>query len=93
MTFMASLTRIELNRKVRLLRMICLLLWLFVTLAPVLMARSGLTVGVWPVDFWMAAQGCVLVYLLIVAAYAWLVNRWERQAGELSFDIPPSQDT
>lgn len=90
---MAHLNRIEVQRKERQLRLICLWLWLAATLAPVLLARSGWMLGSWPVDFWMAAQGCVLIYLLIVVVYAWLVNRWERQAGELSFEIPPSQDT
>jgi len=81
-----------LHQKVRRLTWLCLLLWLAVTLVPVVLARSGWTWGPWPVDFWMAAQGSVLAYLLIVGLYAWLVNRWERQAGELSFEIPPNQD-
>ena len=81
-----------LRQKVRRLTALCLLAWLVVTMVPILVARSGLTWGPWPVDFWMAAQGCVLVYLLIVGVYAWLVNRWERQAGELSFELPPPQE-
>jgi len=83
---------LTLQQKVRRLTWLCLLLWLAVTLVPVVLARSGWTWGPWPVDFWMAAQGSVLAYLLIVGLYAWLVNRWERQAGELSFEIPPNQD-
>jgi len=82
----------SLKRKVRYLTSTCLVVWLAVTLAPVLIARSGLTLGPWPVDFWMAAQGSVLVYLLIVVVYAGLVNRWERQANSLSFEVPPPQD-
>ena len=81
-----------LRKKVRYLTAACLLVWLAVTLVPVFAARTGLTWGPWPVDFWMAAQGCVLAYLLIVCVYAGLVNRWERQAGSLSFEIPPAQD-
>jgi len=81
-----------LRRKVRRLTFVCLALWLAVTLVPVALARSGWTWGPWPVDFWMAAQGGVLAYLLIVCVYAWLVNRWERQAGCLSFEVPPAQD-
>ena len=83
---------VPLHQKVRRLTWLCLLLWLAVTLVPVVLARSGWTWGPWPVDFWMAAQGSVLAYLLIVGLYAWLVNRWERQADELSFEIPPNQD-
>lgn len=89
---MPSTPSAPLRKKVRYLTALCLLLWLGATLVPVLTARSGLTWGPWPIDFWMAAQGCVLAYLLIVAVYAWLVNRWEREAGELLFQVPPSQD-
>lgn len=84
--------RAVLRRKSRVLTTVCLLLWLLATLVPVLSARSGWTLGPWPVDFWMAAQGCVLVYLLIVAVYAALTNRWEREAQALAFELPPSQD-
>lgn len=86
---MQALPPPSLRRKVRWLTAACLLLWFAATLVPMLVARSGLMLGPWPVDFWMAAQGCVLVYLLLVTVYAWLVNRWEREAGALSFDIPP----
>ena len=89
---MPSTASATLRRKVHTLTWVCLLLWLAATLAPVLTARAGLTWGPWPVDFWMAAQGSVLAYLWIVGIYAWLVNRWEREAGELSFEVPPSQD-
>lgn len=33
----------------------------------------------WPFSFWMAAQGAPLVYLLLVVAYAAVVNRLDRQ--------------
>ena len=88
---MQAPTPATLRKKVRRLTLICLALWLAVTMVPMGLARSGLSWGPWPVDFWMAAQGCVLVYLLIVAVYAWLVNRWEAQAGQLSFEVPPAQ--
>ena len=81
-----------LRRKVQRLTRLCLALWLGITLAPVMLARATWTWGPWPVDFWMAAQGCVLAYLLIVGFYAWQVNRWEREAESLSFDIPGDQD-
>jgi putative solute:sodium symporter small subunit len=32
-------------------------------------------VGPWPFDFWMAAQGSVLVFLVIVVFYAALMKR------------------
>jgi putative solute:sodium symporter small subunit len=32
-------------------------------------------VGPWPFDFWMAAQGSVLVFIAIVVAYATLMRK------------------
>lgn len=40
----------------------------------------------------MAAQGSVLVYLLIVCLYTYWVNRWEREADALSFEVSTDQD-
>lgn len=34
----------------------------------------------WPLAYWFAAQGSVLIFILIVALYAWLANRKERAA-------------
>lgn len=34
--------------------------------------------GVWPLTFWLAAQGVVLVFVMIVFVYAMLANRGER---------------
>jgi putative solute:sodium symporter small subunit len=82
----------ELRRKVRHLNMACLACWFAITLAPVLTARSDLHLGPWPLNFWVAAQGAVLGYLAIVVVFAWLVNRWERAAGSLSFDVPAAQE-
>lgn len=76
------------RRKVRRLTWLCLLAWLGVTLAPVLLVwMPGLKLGPWPLDFWMAAQGSVLAYLVIVGVYAWQVNRREREA-----DATPQQE-
>ncbi|MGI9215698.1 MAG: DUF4212 domain-containing protein [Hydrogenophaga sp.] len=35
----------------------------------------------WPFSFWMAAQGSLLVYGLIIAYYAWAMNRLDREHG------------
>jgi putative solute:sodium symporter small subunit len=36
----------------------------------------------WPLSFWIASQGALLVYLLIVGGYAWYMNRLdERESG------------
>lgn len=35
----------------------------------------------WPFSFWMAAQGALLVYGLIIAGYAWAMDRLDRAHG------------
>lgn len=82
-----------LQARVRKLTWLCLLLWLLVTMVPLWAARHPhWQLWGWPLDFWMAAQGCVLVYLMIVASFALVVNRWEREAGTSSFSLPPGQE-
>lgn len=39
--------------------------------------------GVWPLTFWLAAQGVVLIFVMIVFAYAVLANRGERVQAAL----------
>ena len=34
--------------------------------------------GLWPLGYWLAAQGVIMLYVLIAAGYAWLANRHER---------------
>ena len=34
-------------------------------------------VGPWPFFYWMAAQGALLVFIAIVAVYAWAMDRLE----------------
>lgn len=82
-----------LQRKVRRLTIGCFAAWLLTTLMPVALSfLPPLQLGPWPLDFWLAAQGCVLIYLALTVFYAWQVNRWERQAGALSFELPQRQD-
>ena len=79
----SSLTHEAFQRKVRYLTAACLLIWVGVTLVPVYGARRlNFEVWGWPFNFWMAAQGCVLVYLAVVIGFAWQVNRWEAQLPE-----------
>ncbi len=35
----------------------------------------------WPFSYWMAAQGGVVIYGLLIAVYAWYLNRLDRQYG------------
>lgn len=57
-----------------------LLAWFFVTFAVIFFARelSGFTLFGWPFSFYMAAQGTTLIYVGIVACYAWRMQRFDR---------------
>jgi putative solute:sodium symporter small subunit len=35
----------------------------------------------WPFSFWMGAQGSLVVYCLIIAGYAWYMNRLDVEYG------------
>ncbi|PJI96965.1 putative solute:sodium symporter small subunit [Acidovorax sp. 69] len=58
-----------------------LLLWALVSFVATYFARDlqVLVFGGWPLGYWIAAQGAVLVFIGIVVAYGWAMNRFERQ--------------
>lgn len=45
-------------------------------------------VGGWPAHYWMAAQGAMLVFIAIVAVYAWQMNRLDDAAEAARADAP-----
>lgn len=58
------------------LRAVLLLVWAGLSFGVMFFARDlEQTVGDWPLIYWLAAQGGVLVFMAIVAAYAWFMNR------------------
>lgn len=61
-----------------------LLLWALVSFVATYFARDlqVLVFGGWPLGYWIAAQGAVLVFIGIVVAYGWAMNRFERQDAE-----------
>ena len=61
-----------------------LLLWVAVTFVATYFARDlqQRVFGTWPLGYWIAAQGAVLVFIGIVVAYGWAMNRFERQDAE-----------
>lgn len=71
------------TRKSR-LRWTLLLVWLCTSLGPGFFARD-LTMEIqgWPLYFWMAAQGSLLIFVGIVVLYAWLMNRWEAEEAAI----------
>ncbi|RZI63328.1 MAG: DUF4212 domain-containing protein [Variovorax sp.] len=62
-----------------------LLLWALVSFVATYFARDlqALVVGGWPLGYWIAAQGAVVVFIGIVVAYCWAMNRFERQDADL----------
>ena len=55
-----------------------LFVWVLASVGIAFFARDlGQTVAGWPLNFWLAAQGSVLVFIGIVVVYAWWMNRHE----------------
>jgi putative solute:sodium symporter small subunit len=76
-------------QKKRILTTVLLLVWLMASFGPGFFARDlSVTIGGWPLYFWMAAQGSILLFICIVVIYAWLVNRWEAQEAAAGIPIP-----
>jgi len=61
-----------------------LAIWLLSTFCIIFFARelSGLAIFGWPLSFYLAAQGASLIYLAIIAFYAWRMRALERQYRE-----------
>lgn len=58
-----------------------LLAWFFITFLTIFFARelSNVTLFGWPLSFYMAAQGAPLLYVVIVAIYAWRMRRLDKK--------------
>lgn len=65
--------------RTRRLTWVLLLAWLVTTFGVIFFARalSGITLFGWPMSYYMVAQGTTLIYLAIVALYAWRMRRLE----------------
>ncbi len=64
----------------------CWLVWVLVSFVAASFARDlqDIVVGEWPLGYWMAAQGAVLVFIAIVVVYAWAMSRFERQDAQVA---------
>lgn len=59
-----------------------LCVWFIVTFVLVFFARDlDFRFFGWPFSFWVAAQGALLVYLGLVAYYAWAMSRLDHENG------------
>jgi len=64
-----------------------LLVWFAASFGIVFFAHDlTLIVAGWPVSYWFAAQGSVLIFIGIVAVFAWVANRQEGPVPE----VPPA---
>lgn len=80
----------SLRRRVRWLTLGLLMVWATVSFGTGFWANElSFHVWGWPFHFWMAAQGSVLIFLLLIIVHATLVNRWEAQAAA-SEETPPA---
>ncbi len=69
-------------RKTRRMTAVLMLVWFGVTFGVSYFARElSFDFFGWPFSFWVASQGALLVYGLIVAFYAWYMGRLDAQHG------------
>ena len=63
-----------------------LLLWLLITFGGSWFAHDldVLQLGDFPLGFWIASQGLLLLFVLIIAVYAWCMERLEARDPALS---------
>ncbi len=61
---------------------ILLAIWFFVTFVLAYFARDlNFTFFGWPFSFWVAAQGALVVYVIIIAYYAHYMNKLDNEYG------------
>ena len=74
------------------LKAVLLAVWAVVSFGVSFFARDlQFRIGPWPFDFWMAAQGTVLVFIAIVAFYAVVMKRLAPGDAELPPAHPSAQ--
>lgn len=63
------------------IKLVLLALWVAVSFGAAWFARDlqRITLGDWPLGYWLAAQGAVLSFIAIVVAYALWMRRLERR--------------
>ncbi|NEX60695.1 DUF4212 domain-containing protein [Noviherbaspirillum galbum] len=75
-------------RRTRRLTIMLLLVWFLSTFLIVFFARelSGIEVLGWPVSFYMAAQGLILIYLAIIGIYVLRMQKLDALLGHSEED-------
>lgn len=66
----------QLSTRTIILKASLLVLWAAVSFGFCFFARDlDFMLAGWPFNYWMAAQGAILVFIAILAFYAWTMNR------------------
>lgn len=66
---------------------VLLAIWFAVTFVVAYFARElSFSFFGWPFSFWVAAQGALVVYCVLIGYYAWYMNRLDIEYG---VDEPP----
>jgi cation/acetate symporter len=69
------------------LRIALLLLWLGLAFGGVYFARDmSAVVSGWPFNFWYASQGALLMFIVIVATYAWQRNKTSTEISAFAWE-------
>lgn len=79
---MSASTEIRYWHRVRALTLLLLAIWFAVSFGVVFFARelATISVGGWPLHFYLASQGVILVYLLLIGAYALTMRKLDALA-------------
>jgi putative solute:sodium symporter small subunit len=85
---MTSDDKVRYWRRVRALTLLLLGLWFAVSFGVAFFARelSLVSVGGWPLHFYLASQGVTLVYLGLIGTYALAMKRLDQLASHRSGD-------
>ena len=60
-----------------------LAIWFATSFGVVFFARDlQMVVAGWPLGYWLSAQGCLFIFIAIVAVFAWVANRREVDGSE-----------
>ncbi len=61
---------------------VLLAIWFVVTFVVAFFARDlSFNFFGWPFSFWVASQGALIIYVLIIAFYAWQMNKLDHEHG------------
>ena len=63
---------------------ICIAIWAFVSYGCAILFRpllSGIKIGGTDLGFWFAQQGSIITFVILIFAYAWRMNRLDREQG------------